>query len=164
MDGPALKGFESHLSNKLRFVNVNWESSSHWVPHVLWWDQFYLHYPCLPSAVLLKKKNIRYIFIVMQMISSCVYSWRQKIQTNKVKLHECLKVCEFKTWGTGGWVFRPVLILVKWLMEVLGLDNWTNLKEVYQSGLEKDKKNISPGALLITFLDDRDKMNVLYNE
>lgn len=48
-------------------------------------------------------------------------------------------------------------------MEVLGLDNWTNLKEVYQSGLEKDK-NISPGALLITFLDDRDKMNVLYNE
>lgn len=40
----------------------------------------------------LKKKNIRYIFIVMQMISSCVYSWRQKIQTNKVKLHECLKV------------------------------------------------------------------------
>lgn len=49
-------------------------------------------------------------------------------------------------------------------MEVLGLDNWTNLKEVYQSGLEKDKKYISPGALLITFLDDRDKMNVLYNE
>lgn len=27
-------------------------------------------------------------------------------------------------------------------MEVLGLDNWTNLKEVYQSGLEKDKKKI----------------------
>lgn len=25
-------------------------------------------------------------------------------------------------------------------MEVLGLDNWINLKEVYQSGLEKDKK------------------------